>query len=328
MTIYFEDFHPGDVTTFGDRLVTAEEIVAFATLYDPQPFHLDPEAAKATLLGGLSASGWHSACILMRMNCDAFIGDMAGLGSPGIEELKWLAPVRPGDRLSVRRTIKGARISAKRPEMGFVDFLFELLNQTGQPVLSQRNVIMIARRGMDAPALPYDAPGRIVDPAAGAPVAKGTFWDDAVEGEWRDLGKAEFTAKDIVAFAADWDPQPFHLSQEGAAKSPFGRLAASGWQTGARWMRALVDSRKRLAAEAAVRGEPVAAAGPSPGFTHLRWLKPVYAGDVVAYGTKVTGKRTTSKPGWGLVFSENSGVNQKGELVFEFRSAVFLQMRG
>lgn len=327
--LFFEDFKPGEVITYGDRLVTEQEIVDFARQYDPQDFHLDPEAGKRSLLRGLAASGWHSACILMRMNCDAFIFEMAGLGSPGIEELKWIAPVRPGDRLRARRTIMGARVSGKRPEMGFVDFLFELLNQNGEAVLSQRNVIMIARRGMAAPVLSYDAPGQVVgDLGAGAPAPCGACWDDVVEGEWRDLGKAEFTAADIIAFAKDWDPQPFHLSEEGGANSPFGRLAASGWQTGARWMRALVDTRKRLAAEAAESGEAAAVFGPSPGFTHLRWAKPVYAGDVVSYGTKVTGKRATSKPGWGLIFSENTGVNRKGELVFAFRSAAFLRMRG
>ena len=136
-----------------------------------------------------------------------------------------------------------------------------------------------------------------------------------------------FTAQDIVAFAADWDPQPFHLSEEGAAASPFGRLAASGWQTGCRWMRALVDYRKRIEEEARARGEPVPASGPSPGFTDLRWVKPVYAGDVIAYGSQIIGKRTTSRPGWGLVFTRNTGVNQKGELVLEFRSAVFMPIR-
>jgi acyl dehydratase len=144
--LYFEDFPPGEILEYGDRLVTAEEIVEFARQFDPQPFHLDEEAARGTQAGGLIASGWQTAALLMRMNCDAFVLRSASQGAPGVEELDWSKPVRPGDRLRVRRTTLSARASRSRPEIGLVEFLFEVLNQDRETVMTQKNVAMIARR--------------------------------------------------------------------------------------------------------------------------------------------------------------------------------------
>jgi acyl dehydratase len=144
--LHFEDFPLGEVFEFGDRLVTAEEIVAFARDYDPQPFHLDAEAAKGSQAGGLIASGWHTAVLLMRMSCDAFLNRAAGEGGPGVEELKWVKPVRPNDRLHVRRTTLAARVSHSRPALGIVDFLFEVFNQNGEVVMTQKNTAFVRRR--------------------------------------------------------------------------------------------------------------------------------------------------------------------------------------
>jgi acyl dehydratase len=145
-SIYFEDFVPGSVTTCGQYRVTREEIISFASQFDPQPMHLDEAAAGATMLGGLSASGWHTCSILMRMIADDFILDAAGMGSPGIDEVRWVRPVRAGDVLSVRRTVLEARVSSKRHDRGYVKFRFEVLNQFGEVVLDQVNSIIFARR--------------------------------------------------------------------------------------------------------------------------------------------------------------------------------------
>lgn len=150
--IHWEDFVAGSVAEFGPRLVTREEILAFATEFDPQPFHLDEAAAKATLLGGLSASGWHTCAMLMRIMCDGFLLDSTSMGSPGVEEVKWLAPVRPGDRLTVRRTVLETRTSQSRPEMGLVRFLFELFNADGVRVMTLACTNMFARRAPGAAA--------------------------------------------------------------------------------------------------------------------------------------------------------------------------------
>jgi acyl dehydratase len=144
--LYFEDFPPGEVAEYGDIEVSAARIKSFAEQFDPQPFHLDDAAGRGTMAGGLIASGWHTAAMLMRMSCDHFLNRAAGQGSPGIAEVNWLRPVRPGDRLSVRRTTLGARASASRPELGIVDFSFEVLNQLGEVTMTQKNVILFKRR--------------------------------------------------------------------------------------------------------------------------------------------------------------------------------------
>jgi acyl dehydratase len=144
--LYYEDFTPGEVVEYGGIEVLAIRIKAFAEQFDPQPFHLDEAAAHQTMAGGLIASGWHTASMLMRMNCDHFLNRSASQGSPGIAEVNWLKPVRAGDRLSVRRATVGARASASRPELGIVDFSFEVLNQLGEVTMTQKNVLMIRRR--------------------------------------------------------------------------------------------------------------------------------------------------------------------------------------
>jgi acyl dehydratase len=145
-SLHFEDFVPGEVLTYGHYHLTREEIIAFAAEYDPQPFHMDEVAGAASLLGGLAASGWHGCAILMRLNCDGFLLDAASMGAPGIDEVKWLRPLRPGMVLSVRRTVLEARASKSRPGMGLVKFLFELMTQTGEVVLTQEGSIMFGRR--------------------------------------------------------------------------------------------------------------------------------------------------------------------------------------
>ena len=126
--LHWEDFTPGQVTDCGSRVVTRAEIVAFAAEYDPQPMHLDEQAASATLLGGLVASGWHSCCILMRMLTDNLLVDASFMGAPGVEEVRWLAPLRPGERVTLRATVLETRASRSRSDLGFVKFRFELLD--------------------------------------------------------------------------------------------------------------------------------------------------------------------------------------------------------
>jgi acyl dehydratase len=144
--LHFEDFPVGEVKLFGDRLVTAEEIVAFARQFDPQPFHLDAEAARGSQAGSLIASGWHTGVLLMRMCCDAYLLDTASEGAPGCEEIKWIKSVRPNDHLHVRRTTLAARASGSRPTIGIVSFLFEVFNQNDEIVMSQKNPVFIRRR--------------------------------------------------------------------------------------------------------------------------------------------------------------------------------------
>ena len=132
----FEDFEPGQVYELGSKVVSEDEIVAFARQFDPQPFHLDPEAAKDSVFGGLIASGWHTGAMWMRLYVDTMLGTASAQGSPGIEELRWLAPVRPGDTLHGRLTVLETTQSERRPDRGTVRIRGEMVNQEGVTVLS------------------------------------------------------------------------------------------------------------------------------------------------------------------------------------------------
>ena len=148
---HFEDFQPGTVAVYGPRLVTREEIVAFAAEFDPQPMHLDEAAAAATLLGGLAASGWHSCCILMRMIADGFVNQSNSMGAPGVDEVRWLKPLRPGTQVRVRTTILETRPSNSRPELGFVKNRFEMLDEQDAVLMTLVSSLMVRRREAEAP---------------------------------------------------------------------------------------------------------------------------------------------------------------------------------
>ena len=143
----FEDFAEGMTLSFGSKTVTAEEIIEFAQEFDAQPMHLDEAAGKASLLGGLAASGWHTCCMFMRMLCDGFLLDSTSQGSPGIDYAKWKKPVIAGDTLTSRVTIMGTRTSKSRPALGFVTIRSELLNQRGEQVFELQNTGMFLSRG-------------------------------------------------------------------------------------------------------------------------------------------------------------------------------------
>jgi acyl dehydratase len=148
--LHWEDFQTGAVAIYGPRLVTREEIVAFAAEFDPQPMHLDEAAASATMLGGLGASGWHICCLLMRMIADGFVLDSNSMGAPGIDEVRWLKPLRPGTQICVRATVLDKRASGSRPEMGFVKFLYEVLDERDAVLATMMCSMMIARREVGA----------------------------------------------------------------------------------------------------------------------------------------------------------------------------------
>ena len=146
MTLTFEDFPPGHFGTFGPRHVTREEMLAFAAEFDPQPMHLDEAAAAHSMLKGLAGSGWHLCAITMRMMFDGFIGRTASLGSPGVSELRWLAPFRPGDDLTLDVEVTEARVSRSRPETGIVTFKAVARNAAGQALCEWVSPIIVARR--------------------------------------------------------------------------------------------------------------------------------------------------------------------------------------
>ena len=154
------------------------------------------------------------------------------------------------------------------------------------------------------------------------------FFEEIEIGARRELGSFTFTADAIKKFAAQFDPQRFHLDEEAGRKSLFGGLAASGWHVASVCMKVLVADGQRQLAEAAARGEQVAVWGPSPGFRELRWIKPVLAGDTIHFSNQVETKRTSSsRPEWGILQARNTGTNQRGEVVFSFLASAFVPRR-
>ena len=144
--LHYEDFTVGTSFNLGDYQVTADEIKTFAREFDPQFFHLDEERAKSSVLGGLSASGWHTCGILMRLMVDGYLGRTAGMGSPGIDEVKWLEPVRAGETLRGRMTVLARRRSKSRPDMGLVTMRWEARSLQGEAKIDMTGINLIKVR--------------------------------------------------------------------------------------------------------------------------------------------------------------------------------------
>ena len=144
--LYLEDFQVGQVVELGSTTITRDEILDFATQYDPQPFHVDEAAAEQSIYGGLIASGWHTVSLFMRLLVDGLLCRAASMGSPGVDEVRWLKPVRPGDTLSARSIIHAVIPSRSKPDRGILRTTYEMFNQDGDRVLSMKGVGMFARR--------------------------------------------------------------------------------------------------------------------------------------------------------------------------------------
>jgi acyl dehydratase len=151
---YFEDFVVGETLEVGQHTFTEEEIITFAKQFDAQPFHIDPLAARDSAFRGLIASGWHTCSVMMSMVVSNLLGNSASMGSPGVDAIRWLRPVRPGDTLSVKLTVLASRLSASRPDRGIVSTRWQGFNQHGQPVVDLRTKIIVGRRPAASAAKP------------------------------------------------------------------------------------------------------------------------------------------------------------------------------
>jgi acyl dehydratase len=143
---YFDDFTVGASLDLGSKTVSEEEILRFAQEFDPQPFHVDPEAAGRSIFGGLIASGWHTCAMTMRLLVDGLLLKSASFGSPGVEQIRWVQPVRPGDTLTARVTVLESRPSQSKPDRGTLRIRTEVTNQAGEQVMWMENLAMFGRR--------------------------------------------------------------------------------------------------------------------------------------------------------------------------------------
>jgi acyl dehydratase len=214
--LHHEDLDIGKAYDCGARIVTKDEILAYGRAYDPQPIHVDEEAARHTLVGGLCASGWHTCAIMMRLVADGVLNRVASLGSPGVDEGRWMVPVRPGDAVRCTYTVLEKRNLNSRPDVGISKVLVELLNQKGDAVANWRTNQLTRRRHPGAAAADQRPrperkamPTHWDDPSAEAsPLRADLCFEDRQVGEMTDMGRHTFTRDEIVAFARQFDPQP------------------------------------------------------------------------------------------------------------------------
>ena len=334
--IHHEDIEVGKPVVFGNKLLSKEEIIAFGQAFDPQPMHTDEEAAKLAPVGGLCASGWHTCAIMMRMICDGPLKNTAGLGSPGVDEVRWTKPVRPGTVLSCRHLVTEKRDLASKPDVGLAKITLELLDDNGE-VLCWWHTNQLTRKRNPGPPPPapagpkparakpaslWDMDGPEMDPS------KGLYFEDRPIGEITDFGSHTFGRDEIIGFAREYDPQPFHLDEAAAKASLFGGLCASGWHTSAIFIRNLITYRKFSRTAAPVPGERQPVYGPSPGFRDLRWPKPVFVGDTIQFRARISQKiDMKSRPNRGILVSDVQGRNQHGDVVFGVISQILVDRR-
>lgn len=316
-TFYFEDFPVGKSFDFGHYEVSEAEITSFGKAFDPPAPHNGP----LTLQGGAeaTASPWQVCAILMRLNYDGWMIRAAARGAPGVDEVRWLQPVRAGLVLSGRACVLNARISHSKPDIGFVQFRYETIADHIGPVMVQTNYVMLARRVTNSSPVFVRAERK--DPELAAPPLATTneipeHWTENAVGKSIEIGATEFNAGSIVEFARAYDPQPFHVDETAAKNGPFGALAASGWHTASSWMRAFVVACRKKHA------------GPEKliSISDLRWLRPVCVGDRIAWYFMPIAI-SASETGGMIVTSRNSGTNQNGVKVYEFTAKMLVSVR-
>jgi acyl dehydratase len=329
--LHHEDLAVGGPYVLASRTLASDEIVAFGSAYHPQPPHIAEDDARVVLC----AAPLHTCAIMMRMFCDGLLNRVASLGSPGVDEVRWLLPVRSGEVLRTRYTLQEKRDLASRPDVGMSRVRVELLNGEGAVATSWITNQLVRRRSPGQP--PTTQPRKAArpalvslwdDPAPAAAPACDVFFEDARIGDSTAFGSHAFCEQEMIAFARRFDPQPFHIDAASAKASLFGALCASGWHTAAIFLRKSVAARVRNNAAARARGIALPVVGPSPAWRDLRWPKPVYVGDVVDFRARVSDKAAVElSPDRGLVANEVQGRNQRGEIVFAFSSWTFLQRR-
>nr|WP_170297385.1 MaoC/PaaZ C-terminal domain-containing protein [Burkholderia latens] len=317
--------------------IELDDIVRFAREYDPQPMHVDPEAAKESIMGGLIASGLHTCSLAARMIAESLPLGSKPVAIQNVDMVKWIKPVRAGDRLQLRKTILKA-YKSENSDTEIVQYRFDVLNGSDQEVMNQTAWVAFGPRASDLQTrLQFEEARDAADKSeAGSPNMDAgdrhldrSYFDDVIVGESAILGHHQFTAEEIESFAQVYDSLPCHWVDRGESLDHLsGRRTAPGWLVTSVWMKLYVTGRnKTVHANFSATGRQ-AQYGLSPGIWDMKWLKPVHAGDILSYSARVSKTRlVNSKPGWGLVFYENDAVNQRGERVFECKTAIFWECR-
>lgn len=322
---YWEDIEDGETLPLGTATMSREEIVAFASEFDPQPFHLDDEAARGTLLGGQAASGWHTCVVVMGLVDKAMIERALSLQTPGAEEIRWRKPVRPGDALSGRVVLSSKSTCACSSSAGACRAFVEVFNQCAEPVLSWRMDCILPRRSTGAKGrrpcpMRSERPARVRRRLADHAIK---FFDDVAAGDEIALGCYAFTADRVGTFRTRYGDA---LSRRiGLTTAVSGGLAHE-WHVVSAWMQCLVRYYRLQSERLRREGKPVPLLGPAAGVKHLRWHAPVRAGEVISFSTWAERKLDIASHGdWGLLIAGAEGVNARGEIVVSFYPQMLLQ---
>ena len=323
--LHHEDLTVGRPQLFAVSTASEEEILAFRREYDPLPPPAADKDDKQARLAPVCASPLHVCAMMMRAFCDGFLNRIASLGAPGVDEVTWSLPVRPGDVLSLRHRIVEKRDLASRPDVGLSKTVVELVNGRGEVAAGWITNQLVRRRH---PASARATSRRIAraplvslwdDPAPAAAPSFDVFFEDARLGAKTDYGHYAFAEAEIIAFARRFDPQPFHTDPASAKGSLFDGLCASGWHTAAAASRAAAMARLFCNAAARQRGLELPVLAPAAAWRDLRWPRPVYVNDVVEFRARLSEK--TAHPlrrDVGLIGTEVQGRNQRGEIVLAF----------
>jgi acyl dehydratase len=305
--LYFEDFPVGKTFEFGRYEISAAQIDSYAAEFNPDAMR------------GEAAPSLQLCALLMRMNFDGWMSTTTACGAPGVDEVRWFEPVHGGNVLRCRVSVLKARISQSKPELGFVQFRHDLINDLGRLAITQTNYVMFTRRDHAGRGSDRPKQSNAFVPAAAAPAASSIMpmvWTEQLLGRPIEVGTTEFTSKDVVAFARIYDPQSFHVDEIAAKSGPFGALAASGWHTASAWMNAYVQTSYR---SGAIPGRLVS-------ITDLRWLRPTYAGDTILWD--FTPIDITDGAAGTMVTCRNGGTNQHGVRVFDFTATMAIPLNG
>ncbi len=333
----FEELRVGESFSFGPYEMTEDRVVEFARSFDPQPMHLDPEAGRASPLGGLAASGWHTAAVAMRLFHDAWLKRARSAGSPGIARNAWPRALMANETVRGEGKIVAKRPLRSRPGLGLAEIEIAMRGSAGgAEVLQARWSVLFERSEADPPpengavgerATADDAPPATRSEAS-LPTLSALYLDGSEPGQSYFLGETSASEAEIVAFARAFDPQPFHVDARAAEAGPFRGLCASGWHSCALWMRTNVLARQAILADLteAERRSLEHSAAVGLGFESLSWRRPVRPDRrLLAFMTMLEARESRSRPGWGIARWRSELTDADGNLVLRFRPSLLMR---
>lgn len=282
----------------GEATLTRVALLDFARNFDPQEFHLDEAAAQASLLRGLSASGWQSCALQHKIITTALAAQGVNAACTSVPEVRWQQPLRPGAHVLVRATR-----TEPQQASGSLSLALEFIDKTAGTIMSQTAIWSLTPAYSDVSDQPE--PAHVSDMSV-------LTYETLQLGQPTFLGTRHFSRHDVHRFNADYD------ALAGEYVSP--------WHIGGNWMRAMIDHRHKTIAEQKAKGQVLPDYGPSPGIQNMQWFSEVWPDETLRFYSIPIARRTVSRPGWGLITSLNLAFNAKGRLVMQFNAQIFIQL--